>query len=104
MCSWWQPAGVSAIAAMTSSVNSRGCGLVKRTRSRPSSPPVARSRAANAPRARDSTPAAFGGRAAVAEPDAVGVDVLAQQRHLEDPLVHERLPLGQDLARPAVLL
>ena len=36
MCSCGQTFGVSAIAAITSSVKSRGCGLVKRTRSRPS--------------------------------------------------------------------
>ena len=35
MCSCGQTFGVSAIAAITSSVKSRGCGLVKRTRSRP---------------------------------------------------------------------
>ena len=34
--------GVSAIAAITSSVKSRGCGEVKRTRSRPSISPQAR--------------------------------------------------------------
>ena len=34
--------GVSAIASMTSSVNAAGCGLVKRTRSRPSISPHAR--------------------------------------------------------------
>ena len=50
MCSWGQTFGVSAIAVMTSEVKSRGCGLVKRTRSRPSIPPQARSRSANAVR------------------------------------------------------
>jgi hypothetical protein len=34
MCSWCITLGVSAIAAITSSRNSAGCGLVKRTRSR----------------------------------------------------------------------
>ena len=41
---------------------------------------------------------------AVAELDAVGVDVLAEERHLDDALGHERLDLGEDLAGPAVLL
>ena len=36
MCSCGQTFGVSAIAAITSEVKSRGCGEVKRTRSRPS--------------------------------------------------------------------
>ena len=90
MCSWWQTVGVSAIAAMTSSVNSRGCGLVNRTRSRPSMPPG---------RAQQ-----VGEGAAVAELDAVGVDVLAEQGHLEHALVDQRLHLGQDLAGTAVLL
>ena len=90
MCSWWQTAGVSAIAAMTSSVNSRGCGLVNRIRSRPSIRPAARSRSAKAP--------------PVAELDAVGVHVLAEQGHLEHALVDQRLHLGQDLAGTAVLL
>ena len=40
--------GVSAIASMTSSVNAAGCGLVKRTRSRPSISPHARSSLLNA--------------------------------------------------------
>ena len=90
MCSWWQTAGVSAIASMTSSVNSRGCGLVNRTRSRPSM---------RAGRAQQ-----VGEGAAVAELDAVGVDVLPEQGHLEHALVDQRLHLGQDLAGTAVLL
>ena len=45
-----------------------------------------------------------GERAAVAELDAVGVHVLAEQGHLEHALVDQRLHLGQDLAGPAVLL
>ncbi len=50
----------------------------------------------------------LGERAAVArligvgERDAVGVDVLPEQRHLEDALVHQGLHLGQHVARPAV--
>ena len=43
-------------------------------------------------------------REPVAELDAVGVDVLAEQRDLEDALGDQRLDLGQHVARPAVLL
>ena len=43
-------------------------------------------------------------REPVAELDAVGVDVLAEQGDLDDALGDERLDLGEDLARPAVLL
>ena len=56
MCSEWQTAGVSAIAAITSSVKSRGCGEVKRTRSSPSTAPAARSSAPNAYRSPNSRP------------------------------------------------
>jgi hypothetical protein len=56
ICSWWHTFGVSAIAAITSSVNSRGCGEVKRTRSRPSIVPQARSSLANACRSPNCTP------------------------------------------------
>ena len=48
--------GVSAIASMTSSVNSAGCGEVKRTRSSPSIPPHARSSLEKAWRSPNSTP------------------------------------------------
>ncbi len=48
--------GVSAIAAITSSVKSRGCGEVKRTRSRPSMDPQARSSLLNASRSPMSEP------------------------------------------------
>ena len=48
--------GVCAIAAMTSSVKSRGCGEVNLTRSRPSIPPQARSSLLNACRSPNSTP------------------------------------------------
>ena len=47
---------VSAIASITSSVNSAGCGLVNRTRSRPSMPPQARSSLLKAWRSPNSTP------------------------------------------------
>ncbi|SLJ82703.1 Uncharacterised protein [Mycobacteroides abscessus subsp. abscessus] len=47
--------GVCAIASMTSSVNSAGCGEVKRTRSSPSIPPHARNSLAKAPRSRGSS-------------------------------------------------
>ena len=75
---------------MTSSVNSRGCGLVNRTRSSPSIAPGG--------------PQQVGEGPPVAELDAVGVDVLPEQGHLEHALVDQRLHLGEDLAGPAVLL
>ena len=56
MCSEWQTFGVSAIAAITSSVKSFGCGLVKRTRSSPSISPQARSSLPKAYRSPNSTP------------------------------------------------
>src|SRR5690606_29952215 len=46
----------------------------------------------------------LGERAAVAELDAVGVDVLTEQRDLHGTLGHERLDLGEDLAGAAVAL
>ncbi len=53
--SWWHTAGVSAIASTTSSVNSRGCGLVNRIRS--ALDPTGRAQqSAKAPRSRNSTP------------------------------------------------
>ena len=56
MCSWGMTLGVSAMASMTSSVNAAGCGLVKRTRSRPGISPQARSSLENAWRSPNSTP------------------------------------------------
>ena len=56
MCRLGQTAGVSAIAAMTSSVKSRGCGLVNRTRSIPSTAPTARSSRPNASRSPNERP------------------------------------------------
>ena len=56
MCSWWQTAGVSAIAAITSSVKSLGCGEVNRIRSSPSISPGARSSLPKASRSPNSTP------------------------------------------------
>jgi len=56
MCNCGQTLAVSAIAAMTSSVKSRGCGLVKRTRSRPSIAPQARSSLPNASRSPNERP------------------------------------------------
>lgn len=88
MCRLGMTLGVSAIAVMTSSVNAAGWGLVKRTRSRPSISPQARSRLAE--------------REPVAELDAVGVDVLAEQGDLDDALVDEGLDLGEDLAGSTV--
>ena len=43
-------------------------------------------------------------RVPVAELDAVGVDVLPEQGHLEHALGDQRLDLGEDVAGPAVLL
>src|SRR6478609_5237581 len=59
MCSEGITLGVSAIASMTSSVNSAGCGEVNRTRSRPSMSPQARSSLENACRSPNSTPYAL---------------------------------------------
>ena len=43
-------------------------------------------------------------RVPVAELRAVGVDVLPEQGHLDHPVGDQRLDLGQDVTRPAVLL
>ena len=59
MCSCGMTFGVSAIAAITSSVKSFGCGEVNRTRSRPSIWPQERSRFAKAARSPNSTPYAL---------------------------------------------
>ena len=59
MCSCGITFGVSAIASMTSSVNSAGCGEVNRTRSSPSISPQARSSLENACRSPNSTPYAL---------------------------------------------
>ena len=56
MCSDGITFGVCAIASITSSVNSAGCGEVNRTRSRPSMSPQARSSLENACRSPNSTP------------------------------------------------
>jgi hypothetical protein len=56
MCREGMTFGVSAMAAMTSSVKSFGCGDVNRTRSRPSTPPQARSSLPKASRSPNSTP------------------------------------------------
>jgi hypothetical protein len=56
MCSDGITFGVSAIAAITSSVKSRGCGEVNRTRSSPSMSPQERSSLPNAYRSPNSTP------------------------------------------------
>ena len=56
MCSCGMTAGVSAMASMTSSENEAGCGLVKRTRSMPSTFPTARSSFAKAPLSLNSEP------------------------------------------------
>ena len=90
MCSCGITLGVSAIASMTSSVNAAGCGLVKRTRSRPVD------LAGGAEQLAEREP--------VAELDAVGVDVLAEQGDLDGAVGDEQLDLGQDVAGPPVLL
>ena len=90
MCSDGITFGVSAIAAITSSVNSAGCG---RGEPHPLQP---LDLAAGAQQ--------LGERLPVAELDAVGVDVLAEQGDLGDALGDQRLDLGEDLAGPAVLL
>ena len=78
------------MASITSSVKSRGCGLVNRTRSSPSiSPQAAQQLAEGQP---------------VAERRAVGVHVLPEQRHLDDAVVDQRRDLGQHVPGPAVLL
>ncbi len=46
----------------------------------------------------------LGERLAVAQVGAVGVDVLAEQGHLDDALADQRLDLGEHVAGPAVLL
>ena len=56
MCSWGITLWVSAMASITSSVKSLGCGEVNRTRSRPVTSPQARSSFANACRSPNSTP------------------------------------------------
>lgn len=56
MCRLGMTVPVSAIAAMTSSVNAAGCGEVNRTRSSPGIAPTARSSLANAPRSPKPTP------------------------------------------------
>ncbi len=56
MCRLGMTLGVAAIASMTSVVKAAGWGLVKRTRSRPSMSPHARSSLPNAKRSPNSTP------------------------------------------------
>ena len=84
MCSCGITFGVSAMAAITSSVKSRGCGEVKRTRSSPS---ICSAR-----------PQQLGEGLPIAELRAVRVHVLAEQGDLLHPLGHQHLDLGQDLA------
>ena len=56
MCRLGMTVGVVAMASMTSSVKAAGWGLVKRTRSMPSTAPAARSSPAKAPRSPKPTP------------------------------------------------
>ena len=90
MCSCGQTFGVSAMAAMTSEVKSRGCGEVNRTRSSPSMSAA--------------RPQELRERAAIAELDAVRVDVLAEQRHLQHAVGGERRHLGEHVAGAPVAL
>ena len=94
MCSVGQTFGVSAIASITSSVNSAG---MRRGEAHPLQPVDAPARAQQL-RER----AAVARLVGVGERDPVGVDVLAEQRHLEHALVDQRLHLGQHVAGPAV--
>ena len=89
MCSCGITFPVVAIASITSSVKSRGCGLVNRTC------PTRRLRR---------TPG--GGRRTprLAEVAAVGVDVLAEQGDLDHARLHQRPNLGQHVTRPTVAL
>ena len=79
----------SAIAAIVSGRRSFGCGDVNRMRSMPSTASTARSRSANC-----------GPVLAGAEVAAVGVDVLAEQRDLDDAVGGELLDLVHDVAHP----
>ena len=88
MCNWGITLAVSAIAAITSSVKSLGCGEVKRTRSRPSTC------TAGAQQLGKGTP--------VTELHPVRVDVLAEQRHLLDSFGDQRFDLGEDVTWSAV--
>ena len=56
MCRLGMTASVVAMASMTSEVKAAGWGLVKRTRSMPSTAPAARSSLAKAPRSPKPTP------------------------------------------------
>ena len=86
MCS--QTASHSAIAAITGSRKSFGCGLVKRMRSIPSTASHARSSSPN-------SVVELGPQVA-----APGVHVLAEQRDLLDAVGGEARHLGDDLAGP----
>jgi hypothetical protein len=82
--------GVSAIAAITSSVKSRGCGEVKRTRSQAIDLPARAQQLAE--------------RVPVAELHPVGVDVLPEQGDLDDPVGDREPDLREHVARPTVAL
>ena len=82
----------SAIAAMTGSRKSFGCGLVKRIRSMP----------ATSSHARRSSPNSV--RELGREVAAPGVDVLAEQGDLAHAVAASRVDLGDDLPRPPALL
>ena len=91
-CTCSQTASHSAIAAITGSRKSFGCGLVNRMRSMPST------RVARAQQLAE-LGADVGQQVA-----APRVDVLAEQRDLLDALRGEPRDLGDDLAGPAALL
>ena len=90
MCRLGMTVGVSAIAAITSSVKAAGWGEVKRTRSMPSTRPHGTQQ--------------VGESAALTEADAVGVDVLSQQGHLDGALRGDGLDLGKNVAGATVTL
>ena len=83
--------GVSAIASITSSVKSAGCGRGEAD--------ALRARRSHRTRAQQ-----LAERVPVSELGAVGVHVLAEQGDLEHSVGDQRADLGEDVAGPAVLL
>ena len=86
-----QTSGVPAIASIVSGRRSLGCGLVKRTRPIPGMAPTARQQRREQ-------------GAAPRDVAAVGVDVLAQQRHLGHPPLGQQPHLGDDVVHRAAHL
>ena len=94
MCRAGQTFGVCAIASMTSSVNSAGCGEVNRTRSSPSMRPHSVSSSAKAPRLR--------GNCGSANETPYALTFWPSSVTSSTPVVHQRPHLGQDVVRAAV--